>query len=75
MHEGLTPKQRRRHPKREDDSATVRKGLTPKQSCPGRFATAPKLPVDLTAWPLLAARLQAAWARPAWAAGLAAAAR
>ena len=53
----------------------MRKGLTPKQSCPGRFATAPKLPVDLTAWPLLAARLQAAWARPAWAAGLAAAAR
>lgn len=41
----------------------------------GRFATAPKLPVDLDGWPVLAARLRAAWERPAWAAGLSAAAR
>jgi glutathione S-transferase len=40
----------------------------------GRFATAPKLPLDLDAWPVLAARLRAAWARPAWAASVAAAA-
>jgi len=40
----------------------------------GRFATAPKLPLDLDVWPVLAARLRAAWARPSWAAGLAAAA-
>ncbi len=41
----------------------------------GRFATAPRLGVDLSDWPLLTARLQAAWARPSWSASLAAAAR
>jgi len=41
----------------------------------GRFATAPKLPLDLSVWPVLDARLHEAWSRPAWAAGLAAAAR
>lgn len=41
----------------------------------GRFATAPRLGVDLSGWPLLTARLQAAWARPSWSASLAAAAR
>ncbi|MEI6688153.1 MAG: glutathione S-transferase family protein [Thermoleophilia bacterium] len=41
----------------------------------GRFATAPKLPLDLTVWPELEARLRTAWSLPAWTAGLAAAAR
>ena len=41
----------------------------------GRFATAPKLDLDLDRWPALTARLHAAWARPAWAMALVAAAR
>ncbi|MFN8123069.1 MAG: glutathione S-transferase family protein [Thermoleophilia bacterium] len=39
----------------------------------GRLATVPRLPVDLARWPHLARRLEAAWARPAWAAQRAAA--
>ncbi|MCC6830875.1 MAG: glutathione S-transferase family protein [Thermoleophilia bacterium] len=39
----------------------------------GRLATVPRLPLNLTRWPHLARRLEAAWARPAWAAQLAAA--
>jgi glutathione S-transferase len=34
----------------------------------GRFATVPKLPLELARWPLLSARLEAAFARPGWAA-------
>jgi glutathione S-transferase len=34
----------------------------------GRFAAAPKLPIDLGRWPLLTGRLEAAFARPSWAA-------
>jgi glutathione S-transferase len=34
----------------------------------GRFATAPKLPLDLARWPLLSGRLAAAFARTGWAA-------
>lgn len=39
----------------------------------GRLSTVPRLPIDLTRWPRLAARLEAAWGRPGWAAQAAAA--
>ncbi len=39
----------------------------------GRMATVPRLPLDLDRWPNLARRLRAAWARPSWTAGMAAA--
>jgi hypothetical protein len=39
----------------------------------GRMATVPRLPLRLERWPNLAARLDAAWRRPSWAASLSAA--